>query len=353
MKIAVLASGGVDSSVALRRLHEQGHDITAFYLKIWLEDELAFMGTCPWEDDLAYVEQICLDLQIPLEVISLQKEYWGSIISYVLDELRAGRTPNPDMLCNQRVKFGYFCDKIDASFDKIASGHYAQVEDKNGLTYLKRAADSFKDQTYFLAHLSQQQVSRALFPIGDLLKSQVRDLAEQYDLPNKSRKDSQGLCFLGKISFHDFVKHHLGVMPGDFIEHETGSVVGEHEGYWFYTVGQRKGIGLSGGPWYVVNKNIEKNIVYISKEYFSDDKERNTFIVGQSNWIGGHMPQNSDQLTVKVRHGEKEYRCQLSEFDTSTFRVSLEGRDQGLAPGQFAVFYEGDYCLGGGVIMDI
>ena len=349
MKIAVLVSGGVDSSVALAMLKEQGHDVTAFYLKIWLEDELAFLGQCPWEEDLAYVRQVCTQLDVPLEVISLQKEYHDQVVAYTIAEVKAGRTPNPDMLCNQRIKFGLFLDKIDKRFDKVATGHYAQLRECNGQFELLRSPDPVKDQSYFLSHVSQAQLARALFPVGHLRKEQVRELAHTYDLPTKDRKDSQGICFLGKLKFREFIKHYLGERPGDMIEYETGTKFGEHAGFWFYTIGQRQGLGLAGGPWYVVAKDSEKNIVYISRNYYSSDKKRDTFFVTDNNWFAGKKPDKQD-VQVKMRHGAHLYDCTIATDDQGTLRVQLKDRDQGIAPGQFAVFYDGQVCLGGGVI---
>ena len=227
MKIAVLVSGGVDSSVVLKLLKDEGkHELTAYYLQIWLEDELSFLGECPWEEDLSYVRQVCEQLDVPLKIVPLQKEYRERVVSYVIDELNNGRTPSPDILCNERVKFGAFFDAIDESYDKVASGHYAQVIEKEGHFELHRAPDPVKDQTYFLSSLRQDQLARALFPIGHLEKHEVRDLAESFDLPNKSRKDSQGICFLGKIKYSDFVKFHMGEKEGEVVELETGKVMG-------------------------------------------------------------------------------------------------------------------------------
>ncbi len=349
MKIAVLVSGGVDSSVALRLLKDQGHDLTAFYLKIWLEDELAYLGQCPWEEDLAYATQVCAQAGVPLEVLSLQAEYWDRVVAYTIAQVREGKTPSPDILCNQHIKFGCFYDKIDPSFEKIATGHYAQIEEKDGLFLLKKAQDPVKDQTYFLSRLNQPQLSRALFPIGHLLKSEVRVLAKEFNLPNKERKDSQGICFLGKIEFNEFIKHHLGERPGDLVEYETSDVVGQHQGFWYFTIGQRKGIGLSGGPWYVVAKEPEKNIVYVSRNYFSPEKKRNIVRVSDFNWIAGYPPETT-ALQIKLRHGEALYACMFELIDRMHGIVYIEGRDQGIAPGQFAVFYDGDYCLGSGTI---
>lgn len=349
MKIAVLISGGVDSSVALKLLQEQGHELTAFYLKIWLEDDLAFLGDCPWEEDLKYVRQICKDAGIPLEIVPLQKEYFETVVAYTIKEVKEGRTPNPDIMCNSQIKFGLFLEKIDGSFDKIATGHYANVIEQNGKFLLRKAPDPVKDQTYFLSNLSQQQLSRLIFPIGHLSKKEVRILAEKFDLPNKDRKDSQGICFLGKFKYNEFLNHYLGEKKGDIIEFETGQKVGEHKGFWYYTVGQRKGIELSGGPWFVVAKDTNTNTVFISKNYHSPDKKRDHLKVSNFNWFLGEAP-TADDLQVKLRHGENTYKCRLSISDDGTGEIQLDGTDQGIAAGQFAAFYDGEYCLGSAVI---
>lgn len=355
MKIAALTSGGVDSSVALMLLKDQGYDVTAFYLKIWLEDELAFLGECPWEQDLECVRAICDMAKVPLEVISLQKEYHDRIVSYTISEIKAGRTPNPDILCNQRIKFGAFYDKISSEYKYVATGHYAQKEvvncGANEVAYLKKAPDIVKDQTYFLSQLSQNQLQRAMFPIGCYTKPEVRELAGKYDLPNKNRKDSQGICFLGKLKFSEFIKYHIGTQRGNIIELETKKILGEHDGFWYYTIGQRQGLGLSGGPWYVAAKDIDKNIVYVSRSYYSEEKIRDKFTVANCNWIV-NPPCIGIPLKVKLRHGPEEHKCVILKEDNGIYIVKLEKRDQGIAPGQFAVFYDNNYCLGGGVIAE-
>lgn len=352
MKIAVLISGGVDSSVALRLLKDEGHDLTAFYLKIWLEDELSYLGECPWEEDLEYVRQVCKEADVPLEIINMQKEYWDNVIRYTIDECKAGRTPNPDIFCNQRIKFGHFYDKIDDSFEKVATGHYARVsresecESQDCEYLLKTAPDPVKDQTYFLSHLSQKQLSRALFPIGKYTKPEVRQLAEKYNLPNKNRKDSQGICFLGKIPYREFIKEHLGEKKGDFIEQATGEKVGQHKGHWFYTIGQRFGLGLSGGPWFVVDKDVENNVIYLAQG--RDPKE----VYGKEfdvNSEGGQTFASLQNLRVKIRHGASMHPCTVKQ-DGDKLHVILKEPVHGIAPGQFAVFYDGDVCLGGGMI---
>lgn len=350
MKIAVLLSGGVDSSVALRLLQQQGHEVTAFYLKIWLEDELAYLGHCPWEQDLHYAHAVCKQAGVPLEVVSMQKEYWDHVVSYTIAEVKAGRTPNPDVFCNKRIKFGFFLGKIGDNFEKIASGHYARVVNVDGTYQLHCAPDPVKDQTYFLSYLSQEQLSRLLFPIGHLQKSEVRSLANQFELPNKERKDSQGICFLGKLKFSEFIKHHIGECPGDLVEIESGKKLGKHNGFWFYTIGQRQGIGLSGGPWYVVRKDTINNIVYISRSYYTEEKKRNQFLVTDINWLTGSMPQKNN-LCIKMRHGKLFHDCVIS-LNKDGLLVRLAERDQGIASGQFAVFYDKYVCLGGGVIKE-
>lgn len=349
MKTAVLLSGGVDSSLALALLsREKGLQLKAYYLKIWLEEELAFLGDCPWEADLAYARETCELLGVPLEIVALQTEYREQIVEHALAELRLGRTPSPDIFCNQRIKFGAFYERVMDECERIASGHYARVEESAGQFLLVRAPDPIKDQTYFLSNLSQAQLARLLFPIGHLHKAEVRRLAAEFDLPAKDRKDSQGICFLGKIDYRDFVRFHLGEQSGDIVERESGDVQGEHQGYWFYTIGQRHGLGLGGGPWYVVDKDVERNIVYISHRDHPERNGRTELIAERINWIAG-APQQS-ALQVKLRHGPALNPCQVQLIDSTSAQVELAKPDPGIAPGQHAVFYDGEVCLGGGII---
>lgn len=348
MKIAVLLSGGVDSSVALRLLAEEGHDVTAFYLKIWLQDDFSFLGNCPWEEDLEFAEKVCAQTGVPLQVVPLQNEYWDKVVSYTIAEIQQGHTPNPDMFCNSLIKFGVFLDKIDSSYEKVASGHYARVAHEGDRVLLKSSPDAVKDQTYFLAYLNKQQLSRAAFPIGKFDKKEIRAIAAKYNLANMGRKDSQGICFLGKISFKDFIKHHLGELPGDLVDADTGKVMGKHPGYYFYTIGQRQGIGLHGGPWYVVKKDTQNNIIYISTSDTSIKQARGEFTVHNINNIS--FPE-TDHFTarVKIRHGARSTEAECFREDEA-IRVKLTVPERGLAPGQFAVFYKDDVCYGGGVI---
>jgi len=369
--VAMLLSGGVDSSVALNLLVNQGYDVTAFYLKIWLEDELSHLGQCPWEDDYAVCTQVCEHAGVPLEAISLQREYKERVISYTIDEARKGRTPNPDIFCNSRIKFGCFYDAIDnRNFDYVATGHYAQLldSDDSGISRkrLLRAPDPVKDQSYFLAALKQEQLNRVLFPIGHLEKKMVRELAEEFDLPNKNRPDSQGLCFLGKVRFDEFLAAYLGNDPGDIVDAETGDIIGRHNGIWYHTVGQRKGIGkvlqpkaTAKGPWYVVAKDTSKRLIIASNQYDEDvfESTRRIFYVEEVKWISGSAPKHVEegtQINMKIRHGPKIATGSLHmEGDSGMGKIELDQKDGGLAPGQFVVFYDDMVeCLGSGVISE-
>lgn len=348
MKIAVLTSGGVDSSVALMRLAEEGaHELTAFYLKIWLEDELAFLGSCPWEEDLENAGAACRLAGVPLEVVSLQQEYLDTVVAYAISELEAGRTPSPDVMCNRMVKFGAFSDRICDRVDRVASGHYARVIERDGLARLHRSADPRKDQTYFLCQVRQSQLARAVFPVGGLTKAEVRAQARRFGLPNADRPDSQGICFLGRVPFNQFVRHHLGDRPGEIRDADSGRVVGGHRGTWFYTIGQRRGLGLAGGPWYVVGKNQEANIVEIVHGDRLEEHARRSFRISQPHWIAG--PPRRHDLGVRLRHGGAIEHCTVTPTSEGALDVELvSATDAGIAPGQFAALYDGQECLGGG-----
>jgi len=359
MKIAMLLSGGVDSSVALALLKEQGHEVTAFYLKIWLEDEMSYLGSCPWEEDLSYARAVCEKLDIPLEVVPLQKEYHNRVVSYTIDAVKKGFTPNPDILCNSQVKFGAFVDTYGQDYDAVATGHYARSErSKLGNRELFQAPDPIKDQTYFLSMMRAQQLEKAMFPLGSLQKSDVRKMAEEFDLPTAKRKDSQGICFLGQISFTDFISHHLGTRKGNFVEKESGTVLGTHEGYYFYTIGQRRGVEVNNGPWYVVDKDVSSNTVFLSHGFSGKDYSRDHFSVRDVNWIGSDEGSLEKMIKkVKLRHGPGFYNVKKWEkvegSDNKQYNIQIDQVDRSVTPGQYAVFYsQENQCLGGGVIME-
>ncbi len=352
MKVALLLSGGVDSSVALRLLCREGHDVSAFYLKIWLEEDASSLGSCPWQEDLDYAGAVCSSLSVPLTIVPLQREYHEKVVAYTIAAIKAGATPNPDIFCNARIKFDAFLEHIDRSFDKIASGHYARIErseHNSGVPHLLCSPDPIKDQTYFLSYLKSEQLERLLLPIGTFTKKQVRELAHRYDLPTKNRKDSQGICFLGKLKFNDFIRHYCGNQTGELVEYETGTVIGSHEGFWYHTIGQRKGSRLAGGPWYVVAKDPTTNRIFLSRTYNDGTKRRDCCDVGSCNWID-YEPRKTI-LNVKLRHGPHRHTCCVEPIDDDgSLHVTLATNDQGIARGQFAVFYDGQRCLGAGII---
>lgn len=355
MKVALLLSGGVDSSVALHLLREDGHQVTAYYLKIWLEDELAHLGDCPWEEDLVSARAVCERFDVPLEVVSFQAQYRETVVSRVLEELRRGRTPSPDILCNRDVKFGAFVDYLTThsddsttAFERVASGHYARIEHHpDGTIDLLKGVDPVKDQTYFLHALSHSQLATCLFPLGGLTKREVRVVASTLQLPNHDRPDSQGICFLGKIPYDQFVRGYLGDNPGEIVDSNSRRVLGTHRGLWFHTIGQRRGLGLSGGPWYVVDKDREANRVLVTHASDLPRFARTAFAVSSINWL--KQPSQS-RLSVRIRHSPECPSCVIEERPDGDLAVELGAPDSGIAEGQAAVFYDGDVCLGGGQI---
>ena len=313
-RVAVLLSGGVDSAVALALLRDAGHRVTAYYLKIWLEEELAFLGTCPWEEDLAYARAVCRALKVPLEVVPFQAEYQQAVVEYVLGALRAGHTPSPDVLCNRAIKFGAFLEQVAGSADAVASGHYARLQvAADGWPRLRRGVDPVKDQSYFLAYLQPEQLARLRFPLGELHKHQVRALAEARALAPSQRPDSQGICFLGKLSYRDFVRAHLGERAGEIRELHSGEPLGSHRGHWFHTIGQRQGLGLGNGPWYVVTKDAAANVVYVAHDPAA--AAPTAVLLTGCNWLDPETPAaglHDTPLLVRIRHGDAPRPCRVS-----------------------------------------
>ena len=304
MNIAALVSGGVDSSVVVHQLKEAGYDPTIFYIRIGMEDKDGYID-CPAEEDIEITTYIARKYGCKMEVVSLHEEYWENVVSYTIDAVKRGLTPNPDMMCNKLIKFGCFEQKWGRDFDKTATGHYATTTEIDGKVYLSTAKDKFKDQTDFLAQVDYLQISKLMFPIGNLLKSEVRDIAEKQGLPSAKRKDSQGICFLGKINYNDFIERYLGKRTGKIIELETGKILGKHNGYWFHTIGQRKGLGLSGGPWFVIKKDIRRNIIYVSNGYGVETQYGKSINLQGFNFITEDPWGEFDderEITFKIRH---------------------------------------------------
>ena len=355
MNIAALVSGGVDSSVVVHQLKEAGYDPTIFYIRIGMEDKDGYID-CPAEEDIEITTYIARKYGCKMEVVSLHEEYWENVVSYTIDAVKRGLTPNPDMMCNKLIKFGCFEQKWGKEFDKTATGHYATTTELNGKVYLSTAKDKFKDQTDFLAQVDYLQISKLMFPIGNLLKSEVRDIAEKQGLPSAKRKDSQGICFLGKINYNDFIERYLGKRTGKIIELETGKILGKHNGYWFHTIGQRKGLGLSGGPWFVIKKDIRRNIIYVSNGYGVETQFGKTINLQGFNFITEDPWGEVDderEITFKIRHTPEFTHGRIRRIG-DLYRIESDEKIQGIAPGQFSVVYdkESHLCLGSGMIID-
>ena len=352
MRVAVLISGGVDSAVAVKRLLDQGHDLHLFYIRIGLDTG---EGDCSADEDIEMCSYIARKFALPFDVVSLHEEYWENVMEYALRTVREGLTPNPDVMCNKMIKFGFFEQRWGHEFDKTATGHYATTYEIDGLTWLGTGVDKVKDQTDFLCRISYDQLSHLMFPIGDLPKHEVRRIAIETGMPNAYRRDSQGICFLGKINYNDFIRRHLGERPGPIVELETGRKLGEHKGFWFHTIGQRKGLGLSGGPWYVVKKNVHDNVVYVSQVYCTDKQYGNVLHLDEMHWLTRN-PWQSDcdgvEITFKNRHMPDFLPARLTRVGEGEYVIDSASPVQGIAPGQFAVIYTSDsrLCLGSGVI---
>lgn len=331
---------------------EQGITPTLFYIKIGHDDDELLH--CSSEEDIEMATLIAHRYGCKLEIVDLHKEYWDTVVAYTIEKVKKGLTPNPDVMCNKLIKFGVFEQRVGKDFDKTATGHYATTIEENGKIYLGTAKDALKDQTDFLAQINTLQVSKLMFPIGHMMKSEVRDIAVRAKLPTAKRGDSQGICFLGKVNYNDFIRRYLGEKKGPIVELETGKILGQHNGYWFHTVGQRKGLGLSGGPWYAIRKDVEANIVYASKGYdaeaaygkeFSMD---NFHFITENPWIG---IENGTEITFKIRHTPEFTKGRIFK-KASGYHVISEEKLQGIAPGQFGVIYDRDsrICIGSGEI---
>ena len=286
-----------------------------------------------------------------LQVIDCHAEYWNQVTKYTMDKVKAGFTPNPDVMCNRLIKFGAFDEKMGHNYDYIATGHYAQTDIIDGKKWLCTSPDPVKDQTDFLAQIFQWQLKKALFPIGHYQKNEVREIAEREKLINAKRKDSQGICFLGNIDYNEYVRRYLGEQIGDVIELETGKKIGEHKGLWFHTIGQRKGLGLGGGPWFVVKKDVAQNILYVSHGYDPETAYKKDFKMHGFDYLTEGVVDLPKRVTFKIRH-TPEYHPASLERDGDVYIIHSDEKIHGVAPGQFCVIYDEEHykCYGSGEI---
>ena len=353
-KIIVGISGGVDSSVAALLLHEQGFKIEGAFMKNWDADDGHF---CQASIDLADARAVCDILYIKLHRINFTNEYWDRVFQYFLDEYAAGRTPNPDIICNKEIKFSAFLDyALKQGADYIATGHYARIKHDGENVLLLKGKDQNKDQSYFLYALSQEQLKHVVFPIGELEKPNVRKIARRHHLHNHEKKDSSGICFIGERKFKDFLSEYLLAKPGN-IETTEGKIIGKHDGLMFYTIGQRQGIGIGGRkdaneePWYVVDKDIKRNVLLITQGHGHPLLFKKELVCEQLNWIARTPPAAEFPCKAKIRYRQVEQDCVVKQEAEDRFQVGFINPQRAITPGQSVVFYDGDICLGGGIIV--
>lgn len=354
-KVVVGMSGGVDSSVSAYLLKEAGFDVVGLFMKNWEDDDDT--EYCTARQDFIDAMAVAEVLDIEIEAVNFAKEYKERVFSNFLEEYQAGRTPNPDILCNAEIKFRAFLDHaFDMGADYIATGHYARVAKlADGTTQLLRGIDESKDQSYFLHRLTQEQISRVLFPVGSLRKTEVRDIARGVGLPNARKKDSTGICFIGERDFREFLQRYLPTKPGP-IKTPDGRVVGEHIGLSFYTLGQRKGIGVggmqdsTGEPWFVAKKDLAENTLWICQGHDHPWLLAHELTAVKPSWISGKAPEFKEGITVKTRYRQKDGACRIASMSGDAFTLAFDEPQWAATPGQSAVLYDGDVCLGGGFI---
>ena len=338
-------SGGVDSSVAAALLKEQGYQVVGVYMKNWTQDVAGV--ACRWRQDLADARAAAARLDLPFKVFDFQAEYKQHVVDVMVSEYQAGRTPNPDVMCNQEIKFNLFLKAALADgADFIATGHYAATKDGQ----LLKAVDSNKDQTYFLYRVTSEALDKTIFPLAGLTKPEVRKLAESYGLPTAKKPDSQGICFVGEVGLREFLRQYIETGPGPIVERESGKILGQHEGAIFYTTGQRHGLGIGGGrPYYVTGKDMTSNTVFVTADPVDHDLASDTCTLGQIHWIG-EVPQPGRTYQLRSRHRAELVDCTFEPAAGGEYIAKLTRPERALTPGQSAVIYDGDVVIGGGII---
>lgn len=354
-RIIVGMSGGVDSAVAALLLKEQGYDVVGVFMKNW--EETDENGICTADEDYAQVRAVCDQIGIPYYGVNFAREYWDRVFTYFLDEYTRGRTPNPDVMCNKEIKFKAFLKfALELEASKLATGHYARIEYREGKYRLMKGADPGKDQSYFLHVLGQKELSRAMFPVGDLPKSEVRAIARRAGLANAERKDSTGICFVGERHFKEFLSQYLPASPGDMVDLDSGKCIGRHDGLMYYTLGQRKGLGIggigTGEPWFVVDKNLEKNVLYVTQGKDHALLYTEGCRVVDMSWVAEETPGTRFQCKAKFRYRQSDQDVEVLVRENDCI-ISFDSPQRAVTPGQFAVLYRGDECLGGGVIEEL
>jgi len=348
-KVIVALSGGVDSAVATSILIDQGYQVEGVFMKNWSDNDFAINSDCPWEQDQKDAESVCNVLKIPFRSLNFEKQYREKVVKYFFDEYKKGRTPNPDIVCNKEIKFNLFLEKAyELGADFIATGHYARIIYQNGIFSLLKGIDNNKDQSYFLHRLNQYQLSKSLFPIGNLTKPQVREIAKAKRLPIAQKKDSQGICFIGKIDVGKFLRSNIGKNPGNIIDIDSQKAVGTHTGVAFYTIGQREGIGIGGvkKPYFVVDKDLSQNILYIAQGKDNPALYKNMVNFEDLHFISKETPQKQ-QLYASIRYRHKP---EIGEIDINKNKFIFKNQQRAVTPGQSIVFYDEEQCLGGAVI---
>jgi tRNA-uridine 2-sulfurtransferase len=352
--VVVGMSGGVDSAVTALLLKQQGYEVIGLFMKNWEDDDDS--EYCSSRQDLIDAVAVADTIGIPIEAVNFAKEYKDRVFSYFLREYEAGRTPNPDILCNSEIKFKAFLDHaIRLGADKIATGHYAKVREQDGLFQLLKADDTGKDQSYFLHRLNQQQLSRSMFPLGALLKSKVRDIAREHNLSNHAKKDSTGICFIGERPFREFLNRYLPTQPGDMVTPE-GKVMGRHMGLSFYTYGQRQGLGIGGGkdgsgePWFVADKDMQRNRLIVVQGHDHPLLLNPQLDALEMHWIGGLAADAARGYAAKTRYRQQDAACHIALGTADTVHFTFDEAQWAVTPGQSVVLYDGEVCLGGGII---